>query len=1276
MMHGWPAWSPLLLCLGWWMSSSVARSVTQIGFTIAGNVIGGPIGGAIGSALGAAIAYELFPPDPVKGPRLADLKAQVSSYGGSIPRAWGTVRMAGNVIWASDLIETEKTEEVGGKGGGPEVTTYSYSINCAVGICVGPIAGIRKIWADTELVYDVSDQADIEAQQASGEFKQYFQLYTGSDTQLPDATMETALGVGNVPGYRGLAYVVFTGLPLEPYGNRLPNLEFEVMVTATAAAPARSIAVSVPAYSGQGILFPAQGVVRLGSGADNLVRTFSLNGTAIGMEGRSDAETQWPTLATGGSDYAVYGLIDGAQLVAQAPNAGLLGFVRVLTAAGVALDCADFFTGRFVRSVVPCVDGRAFLVALHTASSGNASSWVLLEFQGSAITQLRAGTFVGGWFDVRHTGNTAQASTYGAAVMESDRVHFWTAYPPTSSVVRGRIESNDTVVGVATLSSSVGGFINPSMHADNGYCWVILGTTLNVFHGGGALASSAPTLSTVVQGVCTAAGYAGADLNTAALTDTVDGYALSQSSTARGALEQLRASFFFDVVESDGAVKFVKRGGAAVATIAADELGVIDQPGPLTVQRAQETELPSRINVAYLAADADYQVGTQSARRETTGSRSVQDVQLAVAMTDLRAAQIADVLLTDAWLARESRSAVAPVKYAYIEPADVVQIVDTDGTVFTCRVTETKLAGQRVDLTLVDDRAAMYTSQAVAGVTPGGQVLALDGPTGLHALDLPPLRDADNDAGLYYAGWGYTAGWRGAQVFIRNDSRYEASAALLNAARVGVCLTTLGDYAGGNTFDERNVLQVQVNGTLSTVTRTEALAGLNAAVVGNEVIVFRTASLVSAGVYNLSGLLRGRLGTERFIATHSAAERFVLLTSTTIERGPVNYTRRGEVLALKPVTFGAALSDAPQQSLTFECASLRPLSPVHFACIPARTGDIVFKWVRRARLATAWSNGVDVPVDESSEQYVVEVSSAGTVRRTATVTSLTWTYTAAQRTADATNAPLSLTVAVHQLSALVGRGYPAQGTFSVPWTISLFQSAVLADAPLVYYPLGTSTSSEPNQGTASGLVSTVSGTGTTINSAGGPADIPFVSVNGAVTGAATPGVLLGLTTAYTTLTLEFGVRFPTAGARSGYVVSKNSYFATAQTDFPVAVWWDHSARTLKLEVDSGNDFAFDQTITSSAITADAWHLVHVYVRPAGGGALIELYVDNVQVASATATTTIATNTRPWRIGGPSFENGGGAGGVGVPRADFAHVAIYNAALASTRRTDHWNQFFA
>lgn len=1037
MMHGWPAWSPLLLCLGWWMSSSVARSVTQIGFTIAGNVIGGPIGGAIGSALGAAIAYQLFPPDPVKGPRLADLKAQVSSYGGSIPRAWGTVRMAGNVIWASDLIETEKTDEVGGKGGGQEVTTYSYSINCAVGICVGPIAGIRKIWADTELIYDVSDQADIEAMQASGEFKQYFTLYTGSDTQLPDATMETALGVGNVPAYRGLAYIVFTGLPLERYGNRLPNLEFEVLVGATTTAPARAVSTSVTSSAGQPILFPSQGVVRLGASGDDLVRVLSLTGTQTTVEGRSQDEDAWPALGVSGS-LGCYGLASRADLICELRNPGK-GSVRVVRQDTFELNCAPYLGGLHVCSVVPCVDRSAFLVTLHTAVSGDPTSWVMIGWDGEDISLLRSGTIAAhprAFLLSDSTGNAAQpsGSRFISAVMESDRRHFWVAISALNHhVVRCEITGAGAInFDVDEINNTLVAFSATTIHADGGYCWIVGGTVLNVYHAGGALTAVAPTLSTVVQSVCTAAGYSLADLNTAALTDLVDGYALSQSATARGALEQLRASFFFDVVESDGTLKFVKRGGSAVATIAADELGVIDQPGPLNIQRAQETELPSRINVAYLAADADYQVGTQSARRETTGSRSVQDVQLAVAMPDLRAAQIADVLLTDAWLARESRTAVAPAKYAYIEPADVVQIVDTDGTVFTCRVTETKLAGPRLDLTLVDDRAALYTSQAVAGVTPGGQVLALEGPTGLHVLDLPPLRDLDNDSGVYAAMYGYASGWRGAQVFVEVEGRFESAASATSSARTGVCLTTLGAFSGVNTFDEASVLRVQVNGTLSSVTRSQALGGLNAAVVGDEVIVFRDATLVSAGVYDLTGLLRGRLGTERFIATHLANERFVALSASSLRRAGVSYTRLGQPVAFKPVTFGAALADSPATQITFQAASLRPYAPARPVCVAQGSGDLVFKWLRRARLANEWSDGADVPLDEASESYTVEIYNGSTLVRTATAASPTWTYSASARNADGLGANTSLGFAVYQMSATVGRGFAASETFTVP----------------------------------------------------------------------------------------------------------------------------------------------------------------------------------------------------------------------------------------------------
>lgn len=1223
MMHGWPAWSPLLLCLGWWMSSSVARSVTQIGFTIAGNVIGGPIGGAIGSALGAAIAYELFPPDPVKGPRLADLKAQVSSYGGSIPRAWGAVRMAGNVIWASDLIETEKTEEVGGKGGGPDVTTYSYSINCAVGICVGPIAGIRKIWADTELVYDVSDQADIEAQQASKDFSQWFTLYTGTTTQMPDATMESALGAGNVPGYRGLAYIVFTGLPLERYGNRLPNLEFEIISSGTVSTPDRIANISITPVTNHGsllnglmpVIFPGRGTVRIGNNADNLVRVYSAAGTFLQLDSRTPVERAWPVLQINNSTRGGYGLGASAQLWGRVRSGTLKGVLEVRTTSLAQYDCMGLLSNAWLTSMVPCADQSAFLAFSAAGQSATPTTWDLLEWGAGGVSVVRSGTVPAGVaasvtdYVFGNTGTAfGDGTTFQAGCLESDRTHFWIGTSAGGNDPRClRLEDDGTITVVQVFNtvgtvSTLEAFATPTAFADSGYFYWAGGSKLNIYHRGGALVVSTVTLSTVVQEIGVAAGYQLADLNTAGLTDAVVGYGLSQSAAARGALDQLRASFFFDVVESDGTLKFVKRGGAAAATLSVDELGVIDQPGPLNVQRAQETELPSRINVAYLAADADYQVGTQSARRETTGSRSVQDVQLAVAMTDLHAAQIADVLLTDAWLARESRSAVAPAKYAYIEPTDVVQIVDTDGTVFTCRVTETKLAGQRVDLTLVDDRAAMYTSQALAGLTPGGQSVGLAGPTGLHVLDLPPLREQDGGSGLYYAAYGFTSRWRGAQVFVESDGNYEATAVATTGARVGVCTTTLGSFSGINQFDESNVLRVQVNGTLSSVSRTQALAGANAAVVGDEVIVFRNATLVSAGIYDLTGLLRGRLGTERFIATHAAGERFVLLTVAGLNRGPLSYTRLGQVATFKAVTFGDALADSPEYEITFQAASIRPYAPVRLACVPQSSGDLAFKWVRRARLANDWADGADVPLDEVSESYTVEIYNGSTLVRTATAASPAWTYSASARNADGLGANTSLGFAVYQMSATVGRGFAASETFTVPPADSYAIQVLLHLNGANGSTTITDTSLNPRTFTCFGGCSI-----STTQSVFGGASLSFNGTTGYLVGTSVAAPGAG------DFTLEFRLRVNSLGAAQVIFDGR----ATTSSSTGWALYLNASA---VLQIFSGNA---DRLSGGTTIAANTWYAVAV-VR---SGSSVLVYLNGALVETWSNVSLTFSDTR-------------------------------------------------
>ena len=236
---------------------------------IVGTAIGGPIGGAIGGAVGAAVGYQvdqaLFGPGDQEGPRMDDLSITTSTYGATIPLVYGpNNRVAGNIIWSTDYVE--KKHEEGGKGG-PTYTSYTYSVSCAVAISGRKIKDITRIWANNTVIYDKSDapeeavfiiddetgllyppdlgsfnpldpgELDEEAAVeiwATNKFgsKRVFntlRMYNGSDIQLPDSFMEGHEGVGNVPAYRNMAYVVFTTLQLESFGNRIPNFQFEIV---------------------------------------------------------------------------------------------------------------------------------------------------------------------------------------------------------------------------------------------------------------------------------------------------------------------------------------------------------------------------------------------------------------------------------------------------------------------------------------------------------------------------------------------------------------------------------------------------------------------------------------------------------------------------------------------------------------------------------------------------------------------------------------------------------------------------------------------------------------------------------------------------------------------------------------------------------------------------------------------------------------------------------------------------------------------------------------
>ena len=185
--------------------------------TAVGSAVGGPIGGAIGALIGQSVDHALFGPKRREGPRLVELAVQTSSYGAQIPKLFGTMRVAGTVIWATDLIESRASSRSG--KGQPGVSTYSYAASFAVLLSARAIRSVGRIWAEGKLLRG-----------AGGDFKTAtgFRLHLGGEDQAVDPLIASAEGAAT-PAYRGAAYAVFEMLQLADFGNRIPSLTFEVI---------------------------------------------------------------------------------------------------------------------------------------------------------------------------------------------------------------------------------------------------------------------------------------------------------------------------------------------------------------------------------------------------------------------------------------------------------------------------------------------------------------------------------------------------------------------------------------------------------------------------------------------------------------------------------------------------------------------------------------------------------------------------------------------------------------------------------------------------------------------------------------------------------------------------------------------------------------------------------------------------------------------------------------------------------------------------------------
>lgn len=230
-------------------------------------------------------------------------------------------------------------------------------------------------------------------------------------------------------------------------------------------------------------------------------------------------------------------------------------------------------------------------------------------------------------------------------------------------------------------------------------------------------------------------------------------------------------------------------------------------------------------------------------------------------------------------------------------------------------------------------------------------------------------------------------------------------------------------------FDQDHTIDVRMYTGIppgSAANDIAVLNGANVGLLGTEIIQWVTSTDLGNNVYRLSRLLRGRLGTELSMSSHSVGETFVILDADSVRRVVQNTNDTNAERFFKIVGSGLPVYSATVTGFVNTGLSQKPWKPAIIRSTRDGPGEITITFHRRTRLDYEWRDFVDVPLGQQQESYEMDIlDNSGNVVRTLESTTEQFIYTVANQTTDFGGTQSHVAVVIYQMSNLVGRGYPA-----------------------------------------------------------------------------------------------------------------------------------------------------------------------------------------------------------------------------------------------------------
>lgn len=1076
---------------------------------------------ANGMAIGGAIGGLLMPDEvglqDQHGPRLTDLKITSTTYGAVINRVYGSYRVGGNMIYASDIKETKHVrEEEVGKGGSEtyEVITYTYAVDMAIAFCEGEVDDVIRIWADSVLIYDINQGGYTAAFKESEEKSGKIQLYKGSSTQSIDWFLQSQ--DSDSPAYRNVCYIRFKDFQLEMFGNRIPNITAEIVNESGRAISSMPTIYSIQQET-QGEYFTCmlsatrERIRYVSANYDNAYRDihwtvydiFPSGATKIiNVIWRDYFDKDDLLMCTYGTDYLYLGRdfrtdSDNFMLGKIHQNLAIVN-AKTSICPGVSVTMPNIL-GKVISSTntssTYITKNDMYMALGYNTSSESTSPYTLVKFSLGGIATDTV-PFEPEFIDkdlmfvvvrpyngyvyligIHKLTDIVTVATYTEELNFVSKFTTTETLPEQGGNTSTTIDiENDEIIFVTNLNYQNINLKTQKVSAR--YVTPIYVNPINSLTNDGIIFSfvtytsdnsKSPDYNTLkfdrayVNGVSDSgeslSGIVAKLLESSGVYDydVSDGDSISVTGLLVNQVSSARS--VISILQSAYSFDLIEEGFVIVLRTRKSDieynLSFDDLLKGYDMMNSLETDLPNSITFKYANKSLEYLSSSQSSMRIDSISDNEIGLSLPLVLTDTEAKRLTEINLFRAW--RGKTKIKFTTTFHDINVSDLIN-VEIEDIVHTIRLTSvlitTTYALECVGLT---ESIGINDSDSIGADTSEGfyeSEIKSAAPSDLLLFNAPTLDNSIlNDNGVYYASKGLGVGWSGATLFKSKDS--------------GQTYENVGSILNPGCFGEtRYALQD------GPTTLLDANSSIQVYSSSNEFLNITYEELLNGKNYI-------KIGNEILQYMEYTDDGDGLYTLSVLLRG-----RRGTEWAVgdhqslesfvlldfrdvqfsfstisterlyKAVTFGTYLEDSYEEKITYDGTNLKPFSPTMVYYSRNSNDDIYVKWSRRDRYITGHLRAL--PLSETVESYNIDVYYYGVFKESITISDATsFTYSESDQIAQGITVGDTINFHISQISQVYGNGEA--------YYLNAYTNSILYTNLILYFKLDESTQYDDQQ---------------------------------------------------------------------------------------------------------------------------------------------------------------------------------------------------------------------